>query len=177
VKIGFRNGVFDALNDNRGVYTIGDTAVKVSKEQAIANAMKYIETYSYAMPDGSRISDFNVTEDGVVAELHSAVRDSAVLYPAWRVRLPLDQTYPGSVDAFTVLVWADSGEAFTIGHEGPGGGLPVTVPDSPDAKNAAEPEPFPTVPVAVASSASVAFVGAGLLVYFKKRKHKSGDDC
>jgi hypothetical protein len=32
-------------------------------------------------------------------------------------------------------------------------------------------EPFPTVPVAVASVASIAVVIAGLLVYFKKRKH------
>jgi N-acetylneuraminic acid mutarotase len=32
------------------------------------------------------------------------------------------------------------------------------------------PEPFPTVPVAVASGASIAAVSVGLLVYFKKRK-------
>jgi len=31
--------------------------------------------------------------------------------------------------------------------------------------------PFPTVPVATASAASVAILGLGLLVYFKKRKH------
>jgi hypothetical protein len=35
----------------------------------------------------------------------------------------------------------------------------------------AVPEPFPAVPVAVASVASIAVVIAGLLVYFKKRKH------
>jgi len=33
------------------------------------------------------------------------------------------------------------------------------------------PEPFPTTLVATASAASVAIIGAGLLVYFKKRKH------
>jgi hypothetical protein len=32
-------------------------------------------------------------------------------------------------------------------------------------------EPFPVVPVAAASVASVALIGVGLLVYFKKRKH------
>jgi hypothetical protein len=32
------------------------------------------------------------------------------------------------------------------------------------------PEPFPTIPVAVASIAAVIVVGVGLLVYFKKRK-------
>lgn len=39
----------------------------------------------------------------------------------------------------------------------------------------AVPEPFPTVPVAVASVAAVAVVGVVLLVYFKKRKKESGD--
>jgi hypothetical protein len=32
-------------------------------------------------------------------------------------------------------------------------------------------EPFPVVPVAAGSAASVALVGVGLLVYFKKRRH------
>jgi parallel beta-helix repeat protein len=32
-------------------------------------------------------------------------------------------------------------------------------------------EPFPAVPVAVASGVAVAIIGVGLLVYFKKRKH------
>jgi hypothetical protein len=32
-------------------------------------------------------------------------------------------------------------------------------------------EPFPAAPVAAASVATIAIVGVGLLVYFKKRKH------
>jgi len=36
---------------------------------------------------------------------------------------------------------------------------------------AEEPEPFPVVPVATASVATIAAIGVGLLVYFKKRKH------
>jgi hypothetical protein len=34
-----------------------------------------------------------------------------------------------------------------------------------------EPEPFPTMLVVIASGASVAVIGIGLVVYFKKRKH------
>jgi hypothetical protein len=34
-----------------------------------------------------------------------------------------------------------------------------------------EPEPFPTALVATASGVSIAIIGVGLLVYFKKRKH------
>jgi hypothetical protein len=36
---------------------------------------------------------------------------------------------------------------------------------------AEEPEPFPTAVVATAACVSVAIIGAGLLVYFKKHKH------
>jgi hypothetical protein len=46
---------------------------------------------------------------------------------------------------------------------------PLVQPFSEDVSG--EPEPFPVVPVAAVSVAVVAVVGAGLLVYFKKRKH------
>jgi hypothetical protein len=36
------------------------------------------------------------------------------------------------------------------------------------------PEPFPTTLIATTSGASVAVVGSGLLVYFKKRRHQAG---
>jgi len=40
----------------------------------------------------------------------------------------------------------------------------------PQTSQPKDQEPFPTVPVAAASVAAVVVVGAGLLVYFKKRK-------
>ena len=46
---------------------------------------------------------------------------------------------------------------------------PVPIPELPDEKDA--PEPFPTTLVIVVLVASVAVVGIGLLVYFKKRNH------
>lgn len=122
IKVGFRNGIFDAFYDNRGIYSIGDTSVNISKEQAINSAMEYVKTYSYAMYGGVRISGFNVTEDRTVAELRTTARSSTVLKPYWSVMLYLNQAYPGSVNAFLVNVWADSGKVFNIGHEGPGGG-------------------------------------------------------
>jgi hypothetical protein len=41
--------------------------------------------------------------------------------------------------------------------------------------NVEGPEPFPTLPVAAASIIAIVVVGAGLLVYFKKRQKESGD--
>jgi len=48
---------------------------------------------------------------------------------------------------------------------------------SPEPTNAPEQtEPFPTVLVVAASGASVAIIGIALLIYFKKRHKKSGDE-
>ena len=48
--------------------------------------------------------------------------------------------------------------------------LPTPTP-TPTSSPIPEPEPFPIMPVAAASVAVVASVSAGILVYFKKRKH------
>jgi parallel beta-helix repeat protein len=50
--------------------------------------------------------------------------------------------------------------------------LPSLTPTASPPPNAqSDSEPFPTILVATASAASVAIIGVGLLVYFKKRKH------
>ena len=46
-----------------------------------------------------------------------------------------------------------------------------TIGDSAKVNFTIVPEPFPTILVATSSGISVAVVGLGLLVYFKKRKH------
>ncbi|MBN1244291.1 hypothetical protein JXA31_01705 [Candidatus Bathyarchaeota archaeon] len=118
--VSFKNGAFYGFTDNRGLYTIGDTTVNTSKEQAINAAIEYVKTYSYVLSDGSLISGFNVDENRAVAKLTCAIRNSSVLYPMWNVVLFLDHVYPGSVNAFSIAVWAKSGEVFNIGiHKAP----------------------------------------------------------
>jgi hypothetical protein len=62
----------------------------------------------------------------------------------------------------TVIVWAEGGSAYQ------------TVCFNIDNQTSTvTPEPFPTTLVITASGASLAVVGIGLLVYFKKRKRKA----
>lgn len=121
LSVSFRDGAFAGFKDTREAFPVGDTTVNVSKDQAIAIAMKYIEAYSYAMPDGSKVSGFNVTEDRTTAYLVPSVRESNILYPAWKVILYLNQTYPGSVYGLLVSIWADSGEVFGCNNQAAGG--------------------------------------------------------
>jgi hypothetical protein len=48
---------------------------------------------------------------------------------------------------------------------------PIPSQESSPSPEPQQPEPFPTVPVAAVSTASAVAVSAGLIVYFKKRKH------
>lgn len=144
IGVTFRNGDFYALRDDRGLYKIGNTDVKITKEQAIDLALKYVENYSYTGITGSddkptyvEISGFNITKENITAELNTYVREASTLYPYWSVQLPLKENYPGNVWALLVSVWADSGETFLCQPLAVGGSLD----DVPTSPLASEPPP------------------------------------
>jgi hypothetical protein len=119
VGITYRNGNFYALRDDRGLYKIGSTDVKISKEQATSLAIEYLQNYSYTGITGSdenpkyiEISGFNITKESITAELNTYPREASILYPYWSVQIPLAENYPGNVWALRVSIWADSGEVF-----------------------------------------------------------------
>jgi hypothetical protein len=118
LSLSFDNGTFAGFSDTRELYKIGNTTVNVSMKQAVDIAKERIKNYSYEMPGGVWISDFNVS--GSSAELHSGVRESNVLYPFWQVRLYLDKQYPGSITNLLVHVWGDTGEAFFCHYDSTG---------------------------------------------------------
>jgi len=124
IFLGFSNGVFSTLNDGGIIYTIGDTTVNISEEQAINIAMSHIQNYSYTMPGGVEISDFNVTEERTEAWLVPSPREPYTLYPLWEIVLYLNQTYPGSVYALLVSVWADTGKVSSCSNQAAGGIIP-----------------------------------------------------
>jgi len=124
IYLGFSNGVFSTINDGGIIYMIGDTTVNISQEQAINIAMNHIQNYSYTMPGGVEISDFNVTEERTEAWLVPSPREPYVLYPLWEVMLYLNQTYPGSVYALLVTVWADTGKVSSCSNQAAGGIIP-----------------------------------------------------
>jgi hypothetical protein len=148
LQVGFqKNGVIDAIYDNRAVFTIGDTSVNISPAQAIDIALKNLSAYAYAMPGDVIISDFNVTADRITTSIEASPVNSTVLRPYWTVNLPLNQTYPGSVHGIAVFIWADTGEIFKHSNIAFGGS---DYPDnsetraSPSPASTSVPE-FPTI--------------------------------
>jgi hypothetical protein len=118
LSLSFDNGTFVGFSDSRPLYRIGNTTVNVSMKQAVDIAKERIKSYSYEMPGGVWIKDFNVSYTS--AELRSITREPYVLQPYWQVRLFLDKQYPGSVTNLLVDVWADNGEVFFFYHDSMG---------------------------------------------------------
>ena len=82
--------------------------------------MKAAESYSYEMPGDYWVSGFNVTEEYISAKLDTTP-ENYVLRPYWDIRMPLNQTYPGSVQGLTVFLWANTGEVISVGNMAYGG--------------------------------------------------------
>jgi hypothetical protein len=174
LSIRFREGVFYALNDDRGLYTIGDTTVNISQDQAIEIAMKKIETYSYDMFNDTKISGFNITSDRTVAELTTTPRNASVLNPRWTVKLYLNQTYPGSVIGFLIHIWAKSGEVYAVNEIAIGDASSInsysnepkeTNPVPTNNANSA----FSNIPIIAATTATIILILMVIIAIMRKK--------
>ncbi len=117
VVMGFKDGFFSMIGDDRQVYSIGDTNVNISKEQAIVIALNAIQNYSYRMSDDWVVDEFDVLENRIAAVLISQNKGGNVLYPSWTVTLPLNGTYPGSVTELLVIIWAGTGDVEVVHYQ------------------------------------------------------------
>lgn len=180
LQLGFKtNGVFNYFRDDRAIYTIGDTSINVSEGQAVGLALKAVESYSYEMPGDYWISGFNVTEEYISAKLATTPEDY-VLRPYWDIRLPLNQTYPGSVQGLTVFLWANTGEVISVGNMAYGGtqypeeSNTETAPFSTDATSGesglTQDKVFSDLLVPFGIAAAIIAVIAVFMVAVKKRK-------
>lgn len=132
VGIGFQ-GKYIYFSDTRSTYKIGNTVVKISKDDAIAIALKQAENFSYTVYTGEKpveIAGLNIAKNNITAELCSQEREASTLYPCWSVWLPLDHTYSGGVFAISVFVWADSGVVISCKEVGGGEVEPNETPSA-----------------------------------------------
>ena len=178
-----KDGSFESFMDERAVYTIVDTSVNISREQAIEIALGNLSSYSYEMPDHNFVSDFNVTKDRISAEL-AISRANYELRPYWDIRMPLNQTYPGSVHGITVFIWANTGEIISYGNIAFGGieysdnsSLSITASSSPTQQPTLEPSPTSdniqaenSTPTIIILVLVIVAIIVGLLVYFAMHK-------
>jgi hypothetical protein len=114
IRLVFQQHVLQELSDDWFLYTVSDTQVNVSRDQAIRIARNAAQNFQWNA-DGVTVSNFNVRAEPVSAVFFPHPRtESLTLVPYWFVTLYLDKEYPGGVNSITVGVWADTGAVANI---------------------------------------------------------------
>lgn len=127
VALSYTDGVLKYFVDNWNLYTIGDTHIELSENEAINNGFASAKSFSWSIGSGDSIfevRDFNVTQamvwDTVFANSLSVEsarsHNPFILYPIRHVWVSLDKYYPGNVYGIEVFYWADTKNLFYM-HE------------------------------------------------------------
>ena len=160
-------GFVRAVYDTRALYTIGDTSVNISMEQAVDIAIENLQSYSYEMPDGSIVQNFKVNRDAAMAEL-GVIPVDYELRPYWDIRMYLDEVYPGNVFGITAFIWANTGEIISYSNMATGGTYNI---DDINVSGTASPSSSPdnTIAIVVAAVVAVAVAALAIGLVVKKR--------
>lgn len=161
--------------DERNLYKIGNTDVKVSQTEAISVALKYLENYSFEIFMGDQpsivVQNFTIVKEKITTELLSWPREDGAQYPYWKVDLPLDKLYPGNIYTICVNVWADTGEVFRCVPLGFGGGFDSPINDNGNAQVSVQDNG--ELQLAIAMILLLAVLLPSCLIFYKRRKIKS----
>jgi DNA-binding transcriptional ArsR family regulator len=110
----FENRVLVELTDGYFLFTIADTTLEITQEEAVTIAKDYAKTLTWTI-DNQQITGFNVLDQPVSVQLAPHPRaGSTGLIPYWYVVLQLDKTYGEGINTLTVGVFADNGEVVDV---------------------------------------------------------------
>ncbi|MCW4004802.1 MAG: winged helix-turn-helix domain-containing protein [Candidatus Bathyarchaeota archaeon] len=110
LRMTFQSNILTTLTDGYFLFTIGNTNLAISQDQAVTIAKNHVKTLTWNI-DGKQTSGFNAQDTPVSVELLPHPRgDSVALVPYWYVVLRLDKVYAGGINIVTVGVYADTGE-------------------------------------------------------------------
>ena len=106
----FQNNILTTLTDGYFLYTVGNTNLSVSREQAIEIAKNHVKTLTYNI-EGQQVSGFTVADEPLSVQLVPHTRGNSVaLVPYWYVELALNQIYAGGRNVVTVGIYADTSQ-------------------------------------------------------------------
>jgi len=110
----FQNNILTTMTDGYFLYTVGNTNLAVSKDQAVEIAKDHVKTLTYNI-EGQQISGFTVADEPLSVQLVPHTRGNSVaLVPYWYVELKLNQIYAGGRNVVTVGIYADSGKVADV---------------------------------------------------------------
>lgn len=110
----FQNNILTTLTDGYFLYTVGNTNLAVSREQAIEIAKNHVKTLTYNI-EGQQVSGFTVADEPLSVQLVPHTRGNSVaLVPYWYVELALNQIYAGGRNVVTVGIYADTSQVADV---------------------------------------------------------------
>jgi len=105
----FQSNILTLMTDGYFQYTIGNTNLAISRDQAIDIAKNHVRTLTYNI-EGQPVSGFTVQNEPVsVQQVPHTRGNSVALYPYWYVQLKLNQIYAGGLNVVTVGIYGDTG--------------------------------------------------------------------
>jgi DNA-binding transcriptional ArsR family regulator len=112
--LNFESNALTELTDGWYLFTVGNTEVTVSQEEAVQMARDAVQDFTWEA-DGTVVSDFNVLQEPITVIFHPTTRgENLALIPYWQITLYLDKVYPGGFNRIAVGIWADTGEVRRI---------------------------------------------------------------
>ena len=114
VQMVFQNNILTTMIDGYFLYTVGNTNLVVSREQAIEIAKNHVKTLTYNI-EGEQVSGFTVADEPLSVQLVPHTRDNSVeLYPYWYIELSLNQIYAGGRNVVTVGIYGDTSKVADV---------------------------------------------------------------
>jgi hypothetical protein len=114
VQMVFQNNILTTMIDGYFLYTVGNTNLVVSREQAIEIAKDHVKTLTYNI-EGQQVSGFTVADEPLSVQLVPHTRGNSVaLFPYWYIELSLNQIYAGGRNVVTVGIYADTSKVADV---------------------------------------------------------------
>jgi len=114
LRMTFENRVLTALTDGYFLFTVANTHLNISPEEAVTIAKNHLKTLTWSI-NGQQTSGFTAQDPPVSVELLPHPRsDSVALAPYWYIVLRLDKTYSDGINEAGVGVYADTGEVADV---------------------------------------------------------------
>jgi DNA-binding transcriptional ArsR family regulator/predicted membrane protein len=110
----FKDRVLTELTDGYFLFTVADTTLQVTREEAIQIAINYAKTLTWTI-DNQQITGFGVLDQPISVQLAPHPRPGSTgLIPYWYVVLRLDKTYADGINTLAVGIFADNGEVVNV---------------------------------------------------------------
>ena len=114
LQMTFQDNVLTTMTDGYFLFTVGNTDLATSREQAVNIAKSYVETLTWTI-EGKQVSGFSVVDPPLSVQLVPHTRGNSVeLIPYWYVEMSLDKIYAGGINEVTIGIYADTGQVADV---------------------------------------------------------------